>query len=285
MAEIDPNYASPNIRWALLLEDHPGTTYHFESAAGHLADVPDNWGGGDEHCVCTITFPPESGLEPVRAAKAVAEALEVRRSGKNVILERSSELWSKLCTMTLGRALKRAGYPDDMTELKALMLWRRRLAEVAAVAAGSEPVAALPPAANDQLDAAGRPSEEDAVRDRDVLDLPSTETGPDDGPPADPVVVLLEEIDEAVTAEARDKVAAILGQNSGDLEPVLVELHQTMGGLSRTLQQAVTGRIRKAGLKPAMVANPQDIDEMTLVFAVIGEVEAAAAAASGGGYG
>jgi hypothetical protein len=65
--------------------------------------------------------------------------------------------------------LKRAGYPDDLKDLKALVLWRQRDAEIAAIRGGAEltvqsanTIAALPSADPMQLalDQAGVTSDE-----------------------------------------------------------------------------------------------------------------------------
>lgn len=140
MGQISESYASPGLRLGLLLQDHPQTTYEFRLRAGDEVGVPDEYGGGDrKFCVCTITF--GEGRASVEAWKPVA--------GNG-----TPDEWNVLCTKTLGRALKRAGYPDDLHDLKALVLWRQREAEIAAIKAGSLPlevpranaIAALPSA-------------------------------------------------------------------------------------------------------------------------------------------
>src|SRR5690606_29496392 len=114
-------FASPGLRWGLLLEDHPGATHSFTIKSGQDLGIPQQFGGDKDFCVCTIEVP---GHEPTTAWK------EVPARG-------DSNDWAVLQTKTLGRALKKAGYPDDMVDLKALMLWRRRNAEVAALSEGA----------------------------------------------------------------------------------------------------------------------------------------------------
>jgi hypothetical protein len=152
---ISEHYASPNLRWALLREDYPGAEFDWEIVAGEVLEIPERWGGGDEFCVVTIKFPDDSGKLPVTGWKAATEVLHVERWKKGgargekewVDLEPSAELLNVLVTKTLGRALKRAGYPDSMPELKAVMAWRRRLRELDGfVAAG-----ALPPGEQSEL--------------------------------------------------------------------------------------------------------------------------------------
>lgn len=165
MGQISESYASPGLRLGLLLEDHPQATYEFHLRTGDEIGVPDEYGGGDrKFCVCTITF--GEGRAPVEAWKPVA--------GNG-----TPDEWNILCTKTLGRALKRAGYPDDLHDLKALVLWRQREAEIAAIKAGSLPldvpranaIAALPSADPMQvaLDEAG-------VTDAEEVELADEET-------------------------------------------------------------------------------------------------------------
>jgi hypothetical protein len=154
MAAISEFYASPGLRLGLLLEDHPEATYDFQLVAGSDVGVPDKFGGDKQFCLATIRFP--AGRSDVTAWKPVPA------SG-------SPDEWNILCTKTLGRALKRAGYPDDLKDLKALVLWRQRDAEIAAIRGGAEltvqsanTIAALPSADPMQLalDQAGVTSDE-----------------------------------------------------------------------------------------------------------------------------
>lgn len=130
MGAISESYASPGLRLGLLLEDHPDATYTFDLVSGESIGVPSSFGGGKQFCLCTITF--GAGRASVSAWKPVPD-------------KGSPDDWNILCTKTLGRALKRAGYPDDLHDLKALVLWRQREAEIAAIKAGTQ-VLALPTA-------------------------------------------------------------------------------------------------------------------------------------------
>jgi len=197
MAELSADYAGPSLRWALLLEDHPGATHKFELRTGAELEIPEEWGRDQDFCVATITFPPASGLAPVTASKAVNEALEVerwvqeggRKTKKKVTLDKTPELWNKLTTMTLGRALKRAGYPDDLQELKALIVWRRRLAEMSALAIGPS-VESRDDGAEPDFDQAGKATAEhvgeDDAAQPPVIDLDSTEKPAADGQDEEP---------------------------------------------------------------------------------------------------
>lgn len=123
MGQISESYASPGLRLGLLLEDHPDATYDFALVNGTELGIPEAYGGEKKFCVATIRF--TGARSDVSAWKPVAN------SG-------SPDDWNILCTKTLGRALKRAGYPDDLKDLKALVLWRQRDAEIAAIKSGTQ---------------------------------------------------------------------------------------------------------------------------------------------------
>jgi hypothetical protein len=123
MGTISEFYASPGLRLGLLLEDHPDATYTFDFVSGSEIGVPDSYGGSSKKfCFCTIRFAGKRA--DVSAWKPVPD-------------KGQPDDWNILCTKTLGRALKRAGYPDDLKDLKALVLWRQRDAEISAIKAGS----------------------------------------------------------------------------------------------------------------------------------------------------
>jgi hypothetical protein len=130
MGQISESYASPGLRLGLLLEDHPDATYTFEMKSGAELGIPAKFGGDGDFCVCTIRF--ANGRSEVQAYKPLPE-------------KGDAETWNTICTKTLGRALKRAGYPDDLRDLKALVLWRQREAEIAAIRGGTAQVS-IPPA-------------------------------------------------------------------------------------------------------------------------------------------
>jgi hypothetical protein len=175
VGQISESYASPGLRLGLLLEDHPEATYDFRLATGDEIGVPDEYGGGTKKfCVCTISF--GENRAPVIAWKPV--------SGNG-----TPDEWNILCTKTLGRALKRAGYPDDLHDLKALVLWRQREAEIAAIKGGAlpdvRPVAAIEAAPESDpmqaaLEAAAVGDAEqvtvDDVADGEVVEVADAET-------------------------------------------------------------------------------------------------------------
>ena len=171
MAQLSPTYASPGLRWGLALEDHPGAWVEFTESTGKELGIPASAGGGDEaFCVATINFPDGSGRKPVVGYKPLKSKIKGE-------LDHPSDRWNILCTKALGRALKRAGYPDDMTDLKALVVWRQRDAEIRAIGAGTAQLALAPAQPERALEAAAKSSPE-AVGSDDG-DAPNTEA--DDG--------------------------------------------------------------------------------------------------------
>ncbi len=163
---IPETYAGPLLRWALLLEDFPAATYETEWISSDQAGIPADFHPEREpgFCVVTITFPPGSGKPP-----AVGRRPPDRNKEGQPLMR--AEDWETLTTKTLGRALKNAGYPSDKMQLKAVVHWRQRQLELAAIAGGAT-VAALGPGALDAaLDAAA--DHPDAVDPDDQI----TETG------------------------------------------------------------------------------------------------------------
>lgn len=125
---IDAAFAGTNLRWGLLLEDHPEAYASFRTSTGTELGIPTTYGGEKDYVVATIHFVSRPNVEGYKA---------MGKSGDD-------EDWNKLCTQALGRALKRAGYPDKLTDLKAMVLWRQRRAEIDAVAIGHPLALAAP---------------------------------------------------------------------------------------------------------------------------------------------
>lgn len=164
MPDMKDGYASPGLRWGLLLEDHPAATVSFayEKASAH--DVPAEFGGDRSVCVATIDF--GSDRPSITAYKIAPD-------------KGDPDSWNLLCTKTLGRALKRAGYPDDMPSLRALVLWRQRNAEVDAIEGGHllQAIEAPKPDEDDDLSRAAVDHGDDAIEVEVV--------GDDGDPPSD----------------------------------------------------------------------------------------------------
>lgn len=212
MGQISESYASPGLRLGLLLEDHPKATYRFDLVTGNEIGVPDSFGGGSKQfCLCTIEFGADRAA--VTAWKPVPD-------------KGDPDLWNILCTKTLGRALKRAGYPDDLHDLKALVLWRQREAEIAAIKAGTQTlalptanaIAALPSADPMQaaLDAAAT-SDAEAVGPDEV----DYETG--EIVDADPEeIAMLRDLIDGLDAKETKAFAAFLKTINAPSDPVMM---------------------------------------------------------------
>lgn len=161
MPALPESYASPGLRVGLLLDDHPGAVITYREGTAAECGVPSSWGGDQQVVICRIERP---GLPAVEAYKPVE--LKVQRNGRTVDAVLDPDWWNVQSTKALGRALKRAGYPDDMKDLKALVHWRQRNAEVSATLSGSVP--ALPPGVDPEtgeLEAAGRADPDDVGAD------------------------------------------------------------------------------------------------------------------------
>lgn len=163
---IDAQYASPGLRWGLLQDDYPGANAEYELVTAEK--IP---GGhpfardGEKFVLCTIHFPADSDKSPAYGWKPLSEARK-----------QDDESFAALRTKALGRALKDAGYPDKLTDLRALTVWRKRTAEVQALASGhvaeigegTDVVAAIEAAAESTPDAAGH--DDSAGHDDDVVE-------------------------------------------------------------------------------------------------------------------
>lgn len=269
--QISEDYASPNLRWALCLEDHPGADWKARLVQGSELDVPIGWGGDEDFCAVTITF--ADGTAPVTGWKAVNEELVTERwVGKDectcdprkgvrhretVVLDPGPELWNKLSTKTLGRALKRAGYPDDMPELKALLAWRKRLAEIAnPLAIGSGPDA------DHELEAAAKPTPD--------------HVGHDD-------IVQPESVTETLESVEPDE-----GQQEADppTDLQMAEMRRSLGHLGRNGQAVIAGWAREEGIawpRPATIGDVQRVVER--IHLVAASVHTTSPEDDGGGYG
>lgn len=167
MPNIAANYTSPWARWALLLEDHPGSTHDYTVATGDELGIPEAFGGGDrKFCVCTITLPDGTTHVGWKAPE----------SNKG-----DSDEWVKIQAKALGRACKKAGYPDNTDDLKAVLLWRRRLAEIGAIGApaleaGDKPEELAPaPATSDDAPAETEDDPDDRYVDPDTGEITEAE--------------------------------------------------------------------------------------------------------------
>lgn len=107
---IQEGYLSTSVRWALFKSDHPDGEIKFTEATADEIGIPASFSKKDERfCVATITRYSGDPLEIV-AYKSVSAA------GK----PNDSDAWHVLCSKAMGRALKKAGYPDTISDLKIM---------------------------------------------------------------------------------------------------------------------------------------------------------------------
>lgn len=111
---ISEDYLSTSLRWALFKADHPDGFIEFSEATPEELGIPSSFHkGGDKLCVATLCR--FRGDEyPVIAFKSESDAKM-----------KDTDAWHVLCSKAMGRALKKAGYPDKMSDLKVLMNFRK----------------------------------------------------------------------------------------------------------------------------------------------------------------
>ena len=210
MPQISESYASPGLRLGLLLEDHPDATYTFRMVSGDEIGVPASYGGAKQFCLCRIEF--GAGRAAVEAWKPVAD-------------KGTPDEWNILCTKTLGRALKRAGYPDDLHDLKALVLWRQRDAEIAAIRGGAAQIA-LPTAnviaAVPTVDPMQQALDAAAVTDAEAVgaDEVDVETGEIVADPSE--IALLAELIDGLDAKERKAFEAFAKTINSPTDPAVM---------------------------------------------------------------
>ena len=110
------DYLSPSIRWAMFKADWPDATVEFTEGTTESAGIPASFSKKDEKvCIATITR-HVNDTRPISAYKTFSDAKS-----------RDTDAWHVLCSKAMGRALKKAGYPDTITELKILMRFRESI--------------------------------------------------------------------------------------------------------------------------------------------------------------
>jgi len=217
-AQISATYASPGLRHGLLQEDYPGVDVIFEMLPGSELNIPPQYGGDGNFCVATIVFPPDAGRPNVRAYK-IAPA------------RGNADDWNVLCTKALGRALKRAGYPDDTKDLKALVLWRQREAEIRSIDSGHTKLALNAAPVENAIEAAGTVKDAVSVDDGEAptTDVDVVDQGGDD-----------DIIDAEIVVDGADEIVD---------EAKLIHMRQTLGALPGDIQKDVTAWARKQGIR------------------------------------
>lgn len=115
MAAINfEDYLSTSVRWAMFKADWPDGAIEFTESTPAEIGIPTSFSKKDEKiCVATVTrFTGDD--RPIVAYKAESD---VRGN-------RDTDAWHALCSKAMGRAMKKAGYPDTITDLKILMKFR-----------------------------------------------------------------------------------------------------------------------------------------------------------------
>jgi hypothetical protein len=115
MAAINfEDYLSTSVRWAMFKADWPDASIEFSESTPSEIGIPSTFSKKDEK-ICVAHVARYKGDEsPIVAYKAESDV----RGPKD------TDSWHALCSKAMGRAMKKAGYPDTMTDLKILMKFR-----------------------------------------------------------------------------------------------------------------------------------------------------------------
>lgn len=166
MPDALPNYAGAHLRLGIFYDDHPDGQMTPGVAAATELGLPESWGGPSGFVVFVhLEWTGGAKRHKVTGYKAVPATVTEwygpsgQRKSRQIPFVAEPEALAKLQTNALGRALKAAGYPADTPDLKALMHWRQRKAEVEAIRVGLV-AAGGGTAADAALEAAGKPDED-----------------------------------------------------------------------------------------------------------------------------
>ena len=108
------DYLSTSVRWAMFKADWPDATVDFSEGTAADVNIPATFTKKDEKlCIAKVSrFTGDDRI--ITAFKSQSDV----RSAKD------TDSWHALCSKAMGRALKKAGYPDTMTDLKILLKFR-----------------------------------------------------------------------------------------------------------------------------------------------------------------
>jgi hypothetical protein len=109
------DYISTSLRWSMFKADWPDATVEFSEGVASDAGVPASFSKKDEK-VCIASVTRFTGDTPFVGYKSVSDAKG-----------RDTDAWNVLCSKAMGRALKKAGSPDNMNDLKVLMRFREAI--------------------------------------------------------------------------------------------------------------------------------------------------------------
>jgi hypothetical protein len=108
------DYLSTSVRWALFKADWPDATVEFSEGTAADVNIPSTFTKKDEK-LCIAKVSRFTGDD--RVITAFKSQGDVRGA-------KDTDSWHALCSKAMGRALKKAGYPDTMTDLKILLKFR-----------------------------------------------------------------------------------------------------------------------------------------------------------------
>ena len=108
------DYLSTSVRWAMFKADWPDATVDFSEGTAADVNIPATFTKKDEK-LCIAKVSRFTGDE--RIITAFKSQGDVRGA-------KDTDSWHALCSKAMGRALKKAGYPDTMTDLKILLKFR-----------------------------------------------------------------------------------------------------------------------------------------------------------------
>jgi hypothetical protein len=131
MAAINfEDYLSTSVRWAMFKADWPDGAIEFTESTPAEIGIPSSFSKKDEKiCVATVTrFTGDD--RPIVAYKAESDVRGAR----------DTDSWHALCSKAMGRAMKKAGYPDTMSDLRILMKFREAKDGVKRVEPAQTPV-------------------------------------------------------------------------------------------------------------------------------------------------
>lgn len=124
------DYISTSLRWSMFKADWPDATVEFTEGTAADAGIPASFSKKDEK-VCIATVTRFKGDTPFIGYKSVSDAKG-----------RDTDSWNVLCSKAMGRALKKAGSPDNMNDLKVLMRFREAIGTAKKVEAKAAPTPA-----------------------------------------------------------------------------------------------------------------------------------------------
>lgn len=228
------DYISTSLRWAMFKSDWPDATVEFTEGNTSDAGIPVSFSKKDEKVVIATITRYADDNRPIVGYKTQSDA----RS-------RDTDAWNVLCSKAMGRALKKAGYPDTMTDMKVFMRYREATGKAVAVA---------PPANENKMNiVAGQNIQTQAVT------MESKEQ------PNKPVVA------DWRSDTERDEAHRLFKQMSGDLSPNELETlrteHLKLNNRAWPMPKAQLNAlvVTLEGIKATRKGEPDGVDTAALI--------------------